>query len=120
MNQPTNDHRDDLIRGLRDLAEWLEANPDVPVGRYPTFTLLVHARHLDGIDGEEAAAVEVRRVADLMNMPAVPGDDDLSATKAFGDRVSYELLYIGAERRARYAAGSSYFGAVEPDMVGTS
>jgi hypothetical protein len=96
--------RTQTITGLRALADFLEANPAVPVNEFG-WTVTVHA---DGTDAEERA--EVNRIAELLNV--TPTDETeqgrhYRATKSFG-RITYETVHIPARRMDDYRALMSY------------
>lgn len=57
--------RDDLITGLRDLADWLEANPAVPADGWGRFQYSADNHVPDGL-----AVTEVDRVAELAGKSA--------------------------------------------------
>ncbi len=92
----SNDNRrQELIQGLRDLAGFLEANPDVPADGRCTYMF-----HTDGTDEEQRA--EVDRIAELIGEDAVDsGTGHYNATKHFG-RVEYEVSAIDEATRAVY------------------
>lgn len=97
--------RHQVITGLRALADFLEANPAVPVNEYGN-DLLVNVR--TGEDTTAAALVD--RAAAFLGVPV--NDDRASgghytATRTFG-RISYRIVHIPQRRRAEHAAHMSY------------
>lgn len=113
---PVPDRRAEFIAGLRALADFLAAHPDLPVPRCPELT--VHTG-LDGVGGrlpDEQARAEVDRVAAVLGVPAAAADCDdshYSARRMFGP-VEYGAIAIRSEHMRRHAAYTSYSGAVEP------
>lgn len=95
------DHRADLIAGLRDMADWLEANPDVPVGAHDFVRLQYCADVYTG--GIVASRAEVDRVAVLLDAKPYRDGTHYGAEKDFGGDVSYLALSI-ARAKARKAA----------------
>ncbi|WP_214111066.1 hypothetical protein [Acrocarpospora catenulata] len=96
--------RADFIAGLRRLADFLAANPKVPVPTYGT-EVTVHAR---GTDDEQRTAVDL--IADLIGSPASDGDH-YTTGRDFGP-IAYRAVAIPADRSADYDAWSSYYGSV--------
>ena len=94
--------RAQTIAGLRTLADFLEANPAVPVYEYG-WEVTVHA---EGTDAQEVA--EVDRVAALLGVTPVrsPGGHYI-ASKVFG-RITYRIVHIPARRMAAHNALMSY------------
>ena len=109
----TADPRAAFISGLRDLADWFEANPDVPTGRYP---YLAYTYFPEGDDDAELA--EVARVAALIgeDIQTNAKADRHFVEKQFGP-VAYQALAISANAMARHEAASTYHGAVDPELV---
>jgi len=95
------DHRADLIAGLRDMANWLEANPDVPVGAHD-FMRLQYCADVYTASLDEARA-EVDRVAALLDAKPYRDGTHYGTEKDFGGNVSYLALSI-ARTKARKAA----------------
>lgn len=108
------DRRAALIAGLRDLADWFEANPDVPVGPHP----YLEYKHFPRGD-DEAEFAEVVRVAELIgeDVHTNASADRHFVVKQFGP-VAYEVLAISARAMARHEAVFSYYGRVEPETAG--
>ncbi|WP_326645047.1 hypothetical protein OG884_12005 [Streptosporangium sp. NBC_01755] len=101
-----------LIKGLVDLATFLEANPTVPV---PSFAGLTY--FAQGADDDIRAEVEA--VAALLGSEVDSGDsehDHYRACRTFGP-VEYTAVGILAAARARHRANTSYDGCITPDPV---
>lgn len=79
------DERGEFIENLRRLADWLEANPDVPL---PRFAELQHTA-LGGYASERFDQVE--EIAALAGVEPIAGrhGGTITARKSFGDRVAY-------------------------------
>ena len=103
--------RDRFIRALRELADYLDKHPAIPVPKHGA-TILLHAATAD--DGGRA---QVNRIAGLMDTAV---NDDTArgghywAVRNFGP-LGYEVVAITAAYQARYDADSSYRGCVTPD-----
>lgn len=103
--------RTGFINGLRELADYLAANPGVPVSPHgDCLTVSVNFT-------EEGGAFQVREAARAL---AVPVRDETAigghyyAVKTFGP-LEYRVVSIPAQCMARHLAWSSYSGAVNPD-----
>lgn len=103
--------RAELVAGLRSLADYLAADPSVPVPPYG-WRVAVYA---EGTDSEQFAQVDL--VAEITaEQPA----DRRAATghhsvqRSFGP-VSYEFTAISERRMTQYRAGMSYAASVVPD-----
>ena len=79
--------REAIVAGLRQLADWLERNPDMPLGLYPDVELKVFVRE----DSEAASAAEVERIADLIGVQPRHNGRHYHATKTFGP-ASYDVV----------------------------
>jgi hypothetical protein len=97
---------------LRELADYLDAHPDLPVPDYESGAE-VHISVLDGGDDERRA--EVDRIAAVLGVPAhtTPAGAYL-VRRTFGGRVRYSAAMVPAEYMARYNAEMTYAGAVTP------
>ncbi|MDP9864906.1 MULTISPECIES: hypothetical protein [Streptosporangium] len=98
-----------LINGLRDLAAFLEASPEVPI---PSLTgLSYYAR---GTDTDIRA--EIDAIATLLDTEVDTSDLDHGHYRtylAFGP-VEYTAVGIFAAARARHKAETSYAGCIDP------
>lgn len=104
--------RTQTITGLRQLADYLDQHPDIPVAPYG-WSLLTFARH----DDDAARQAEVDQVADILG--AQVHDDTANgghytAARTFG-RITYEFIHVTARSRALHRAHMSYADAVTPD-----
>ncbi|MFC5753810.1 hypothetical protein [Actinomadura rugatobispora] len=104
--------RHQIITGLRELADFLEATPDVQVCEYGA-TLQVFAR--EGDDASSAALVD--QVAALLDVTVA--DDRASgahyvATWTFG-RAAYRIVHIPQRCREEHEAQTSYFDNLRLD-----
>jgi len=104
--------RADIISGLRQLADYLEDHPDIPVNEFG-WQLGVYPPS----DTETDRRAEVDRIAAIL---AVPVDDKTEARghymvgRRFG-RITYEAVCVPDRRRAAHIALMSYADAVTPD-----
>ncbi|MBN6057207.1 hypothetical protein JYK22_35110, partial [Nonomuraea sp. RK-328] len=112
-NNRTDDHRAQLIHGLRALAAFLETRPDLPVPH--DIDVMVSIRH----DSAHESMGEVQRIAQILGTPA-----DLDKTSghsraslSFGP-VCYRAVAISDASRARWTALMSYQDSVRPDTSG--
>jgi hypothetical protein len=104
--------RTQVIDGLRQLADYLQDHPGVPVNEYGWN---LNAYPLK--DDETAGRAEVDRVADILGVQADDQTSDgghYTAAKTFG-RITYEVIHVTARRQAAYHALMSYAGAITPD-----
>ncbi|MER6946531.1 hypothetical protein ABT294_21105 [Nonomuraea sp. NPDC000554] len=104
-------HRDAFITGLYELADFLEANPDIPA---PTRGA-VHHFPLSGTDDEQRAAID--QIAARLGAPVDEDDTPYGhyATSRFFGPIEYRAVAIPGTSRARHAADASYYGCVLPD-----
>ena len=104
--------RTQVISGLRQLADYLDNHPDVPVCEFG-WDILTFPRE----DTEVAGRAEVDRVAAILG---VHPDDEIAdhghytARNTFA-RITYEIIHITDRRRAAHQALMSYADAVTPD-----
>lgn len=92
--------RDDLIKGLRDAADWLEAHPALPDGPY-----VAHVQYTADLpeQGRAAEIAEVDRIAAGFGMKAGPlfgSDRHYGISKRFGP-VDYIIVSIEGEEESR-------------------
>ncbi|GII95777.1 hypothetical protein [Sinosporangium siamense] len=102
------DHRKALTNGLRDLADFLDSNPGIPV---PLHGVPIHYFPPTADDAEMTAAID--QIASLLGSP-VSQDYHYKTGIPFGP-VVYEAIAVFAAKRAQYEADSTYFGCVTPD-----
>lgn len=96
MAEPT-DKRTALIAGLRELADWYEAHPDVPLPPYPTWTHCVLG------DNDQDGQSEVVAVADALDVPAQFSAGSAEARRTFG-AVEFKAFYVSRQRSEDYQA----------------
>ncbi len=106
------DKRSLFIAGLRDLATYLESHPDVPA------PLNLDAMVFPDRDSDSAMCAEIERIAKIIGA-SVTDDGHYRASRSFGP-VTYSVVAILAEARARHDALLSYDGSVIPDSSATS
>ncbi len=108
------DRRTAFITGLRDLAAFMEENPDVPIPSGTTNIPYIPERTTD-----TEMCAEIDRIAGLCGTeinPAFLSHGHYMTALCFGP-VHYEAFAVLADARARYDAYSSYRGCVTPDNV---
>ncbi len=99
--------RRQTITGLRALADFLEANPDVPVAEYgQNFNIFTGHSGLD----DTAAVAQVDQVAELLGVSVFDRRDrggHYSATRSFG-RIAYTITHIPTRALDDFNARTSY------------
>ena len=105
--------RGKVITGLRQLADYLDAHPAIPVGTYG-WDLNIYP---DRGDGDGAARAEVDRIAALLGVQV--RDDTgrgghYTAARTFG-LICYRAVHIPQTRMAEHEALMSYSDCVTPD-----
>lgn len=103
--------RDELIAGLRALADFYENNPTMPTDGFAS--VLVSCCTITGNDDAAAAAL-VEHAAELMGTPVSRRNGHTSTERKFHG-VSLRPYATTRASMARYHAEQSYAGAVEPD-----
>ena len=107
--------RDQLTAGLRQLADYLDTHPAIPVA---TFGWDLYVSTCGASDHDGIAAID--RIAEALGVTV---DDDratgghYTATKTFGP-VSYGAFHIPARRRAAHRALMTYYDSITPDDAG--
>jgi hypothetical protein len=101
-----------IVTGLRHLADFLDAHPDIPVSA--TAPLYHFTRN--GNDADQRA--EIEQIATRLGTPIKDDTDYGHCTTAisFGP-IEYRAVAITTEARARHAAAASYHGCVQPDSA---
>jgi hypothetical protein len=102
-----------FIRALRELADYLDRNPAVPVPAYGA-TILLHASSAD-----DGGRVQVDRIAKLLG--ANVNDDTATgghywAVRSFGP-IGYEIVAITDAFTAAHEALMSYRGSITPGSL---
>lgn len=104
--------RTEVSSGLRQLADYLDAHPDIPVALFG-WDLLVGA---DG-DNDTAKKAELDRIAAVLGVPVdykSAGTGHYSAVRSFGP-ISYHAYHVTTKAKATYQAHMTYADAVTPD-----
>lgn len=97
MTQPSihDEKRAERIAAIRELADWLTANPDVPMPSYK-FDVQVHLQNTPTprADGTEAENLDrVRKLAGVLGIETDENLDDRTVARIpFGGYVSYEVF----------------------------
>jgi len=101
------------ISGLRALADYLEANPDLPVAPFGWDLNVYPARG----DDEAAERAAVDQVAARLGVPVddkTPTGGHYRAIRSFG-LITYQAIHVPARRQAAHEALWSYAGCITPD-----
>lgn len=100
------DERAAIIAGIREVADYAEAHPDLPLDRY-TFDAQWHVRNrIADPDDQDAAFAELRRIAAVLDIePDLRDEPDAphpNATRRFTGGVEYEAIYVTPAYRRGY------------------
>ena len=99
-----------FIRSLRELADYLDRHPAIPVPKHGA-TILLHAA-----TAEDGGRAQVNQIAGLLDT-AVTDETGRGghywAVRNFGP-LGYEVVAITAAYRATFDAESSYRGCITP------
>ncbi|TLP66439.1 hypothetical protein [Microbispora triticiradicis] len=107
------DHRSALTTGLRALADFLDANPAVPI------PYSVNVLHFPPRATDAEICADVDHIAELLGISIDPREREsghYAASVRFGP-VEYRAVAILAARRAQYEAERSYEGCIQPDPI---
>jgi hypothetical protein len=105
--------RAQTISGLRELADFLEANPSVPVDEHG-WSFQPYLGVSENAETDQSQRAEVDQIAQVLGTPV---SDDRArgghyfASRTFG-RITYKALHIPARRMREYDARASYRGNV--------
>jgi hypothetical protein len=105
--------RDAFIKGLRALARYLAAHPDIPV---PAYDININ---LPADSDQDGGFAQVDQIAELLGVPVTDDtarDGHYQATKTFGP-VQYTVVSIPVARMERHYAHMSYRDSVIPDRA---
>ncbi|ROO51042.1 hypothetical protein EDC02_5906 [Micromonospora sp. Llam0] len=91
------DHRAQLVAGLRQLADWYEANPGAPLPEYPEF------RHCVNTEDDDAGRATVAEVAAALGVDHDAGAYRPDTTREFAG-LTFVALYVPEEDMATYNA----------------
>jgi hypothetical protein len=97
--------RSQTIFGLRQLADYLETHPGLPVKEYG-FDLTIYPQ----ADTDTAGRAEVDRIAGILGVTPTDNTEKgghYIASKTFG-RIAYRAVHIPSRAWARYTARNSY------------
>jgi hypothetical protein len=104
--------RDQLVGGLRQLADYLDTHPAIPVASHG-WDLLIPTH----CDSDPEGIAEVDRIAAILGVTPEDGLADrghYSAIKTFGP-ITYQAFHIPASYRAAHRAFMTYAESVTPD-----
>lgn len=97
-------HRKEYTGGLRQLADYLDANPAVPVPAYGTIIMLIAS------DAEDGGITEITALSVLLTET----DGVYRTERKFGP-ITYKAIANSAASLADYTAQTSYYGCVTRD-----
>jgi hypothetical protein len=100
--------RKEYITGLRDLADYLDVNPGVPVPGYGTSIILI------ANDAEDGGITEIVAMSIELAAPFAETDGVYRTERRFGP-VTYKAIANSVRSYADYQAQTSYYGCVSPD-----
>lgn len=104
----TPDPRAELLAGLRELADFIAAHPEMPIPEYPAFTHCIGpCPDADGL----AVAQQLAEVLDVE--PTVSGGH--TDVKRLFRGLEYRAFYITRDRMAAHTAEQSYTRNVQVD-----
>lgn len=110
----TKDKRTEQIAAARQMLDWLEANPDVPLTPWGSDLSVSHpilaATDEDGMAQIQAIAVHIGEDVTTYAL------DYPAATKSFG-AVEYRAYYVPRDEMDEHHALTSYRGSVKPEAV---
>ena len=100
--------RQQVIDGLRELAQFLEDHPDLPTPRYSGATVSAHTTHDCEIDREDrdASRAAVDAAAAILGSPVA--DDTHYVTSRQFSAVTYQVVYVPPASVASWDALTSY------------
>ena len=101
-------HRKEYTDGLRQLADYLDANPSVPVPAYGTTIMLMAS------DVENGGITEITALAAELAAPFTEIDGVYRTQRQFGP-VTYKAVANSFASLADYTAQTSYYGCVTRD-----
>jgi hypothetical protein len=107
MADPT--RHEQVAAGLRELADFIAAHPDMPIPTYPAVACPVGSETDD-----EPGLAQVTAAAAILGVEV----SSRSAVRYFGP-VEYRVSHATRDRMARYNAAHSYEGAVQPEDGGS-
>jgi hypothetical protein len=100
--------RRDFINGLHQLADYLTANPDIPVPGIQTDILLTVS------DAEDGGVTEVLGLSILLKAPYTERNGFYRTSRGFGP-LNYTVVSQTRASLAQFRAYNSYYGFVTPD-----
>lgn len=107
MFAPIPGKREEFTSGLRQLADFLDANPAVPVPTAATILVVVR-------DADEGGITDILDMSTALAAPFAERDGTYNTVRAFGP-VFYGGYSTTVAHVARAAAAASYHGSVSPD-----
>lgn len=101
--------RDELIAGLRDLADWYEQHPDVPLMAYPEIRHCV-------MGDDTTGTAELRQIAAALGAKPEVLPDRIEVRGSFAG-LSYWAFYNFQSAVAEYVARQKIADAATPEQL---
>jgi hypothetical protein len=96
MNTEGSTKREQIIEGLRAIADFYEQHPDVPLPPFPSWSHCVLS------DDDTQGQVDVAAVATALDVPMKVKDGSADAKTKFGG-VRFHVYYVSRQRAENYA-----------------
>jgi|SRR5690349_19500337 len=97
-----------LVAGLRQLADFYEQHPELPVPLYPKFLHNIH------VDNDEAGIEQVQAMAAVLGVPVTYDDTGAEVEVRLG-ALEFKPYYLTRQHMADYVQRISYNQVVQPD-----
>ncbi|WP_433463951.1 hypothetical protein [Spirillospora sp. CA-128828] len=104
------DKRTAFVQGLRELAAFIEAHPDLPVPHSDSSVGPYLGNSTPDTDQQRRA--EVDRIASILGV-TTSGDSHYKASRRFGP-IAYTAVAISSAVMERHAAHMSYYNVIQP------
>lgn len=106
------DDRAALTAALRELADFIDTHPDLPVPDLPSGATV----QIFPCGSDDEARVEVDRIAAILGRTAETTEWQRHhrVERSFGGRVTYRAVAIPQDAMDAHRAEQSYVGAVQP------
>lgn len=105
---PDDQERAAIIKGYRDLLDWLEAHPEVPLNG------VCNSITYSALGDDESNRAEIDRAAKVLGVEA-SGTTHYQVRRSFGP-VEYRAVAVMSGYLAKHRALQSYRGSVQPEQ----
>lgn len=107
---------DQIAAGLRELADFIQTHPDLPLPTYPTLQHCVRSEDADGQKSDEVGVATIQRIAAAMGVQAeVIGRARHHVMHAQFGAVGYDAFYVPDASYREHTARTSYEHNVQPE-----